>query len=111
MNTITKKDLIDRIADRTGNKRVVVKRIIQLFLDDIMDELGKGNRLEFRDFGVFECKLRQARVAQNPKTLERVEVPEKRTVKFKVGRVMKLRLGGDSHPSGAKSSAHIPSST
>jgi len=95
MKTVTKKELIDRIADRTGNKRVVVKRIIQSFLDEVMDELGAGNRLEFRDFGVFESKIRAARVAQNPKTLERVEVPEKRTVKFKVGRVMKMKLGGD----------------
>ena len=95
MKTVTKKELIDRIADRTGNKRVVVKRIIQSFLDEIMDELGSGNRLEFRDFGVFESKVRAARIAQNPKTLERVEVPEKRTVKFKVGRVMKIKLVGE----------------
>lgn len=95
MMTVTKKDLIDRIADRTGNKRVVVKRIIQNFLDDIVEELGKGNRLEFRDFGVFESRVRAARVAQNPKTLERVAVPEKRTVKFKVGRIMKMKLGLD----------------
>ncbi len=100
MTTVTKKDLIDRISDRTGNKRVVVKRIIQFFLDDIVEELGRGNRLEFRDFGVFESKLRQARTAQNPKTLERVEVPEKRTVKFKVGRVMKMKLGLDGQPTG-----------
>mgnify|MGYP001236568322 CR=1 FL=1 len=97
MKTITKKELIDRIADRTGNKRVEVKRIIQHFLDEIIDELGNGNRLEFRDFGVFESKVRAARVAQNPKTLERVEVPEKRTVKFKVGRVMKQKLSGESN--------------
>lgn len=101
MKTITKKELIDRIADRTGNKRVEVKRVIQHFLDEIIDELGNGNRLEFRDFGVFESKVRAARVAQNPKTLERVEVPEKRTVKFKVGRVMKLKLGGESADSPA----------
>lgn len=92
MQTITKKELIDRIAEKTANKRVVVKRIVQLFLDEIVDELSRGNRLEFRDFGVFESKIRQARTAQNPKTLERVEVPEKRTVKFKVGRVMKIKL-------------------
>jgi len=92
MQTITKKELIDRIAEKTASKRVVVKRVIQLFLDEIVDELSRGNRLEFRDFGVFESKVRQARTAQNPKTLERVEVPEKRTVKFKVGRVMKMKL-------------------
>src|SRR3954454_6913121 len=92
MSTITKKELIDRIADGTGHRRVQVKKVIQQFLDEVVAELGKGNRLEFRDFGVFETKLRKARKAQNPKTLEPVEVPEKRTVKFKVGRLMKARL-------------------
>jgi integration host factor subunit beta len=95
MATVTKKELIDRIADRTGTKRVLVKKIIQQFLDDIVSELGQGNRLEFRDFGVFECKVRAARTAQNPKTLERVPVPAKRTVKFKIGRLMKDKLIAD----------------
>ncbi len=103
MATITKKQLIDRIAEQTANKRVVVKRIIQTFLDEIIDELGSGNRLEFRDFGVFESKNRAARVAQNPKTLERVTVPPKRTVKFKVGRLMKQRLQGNSSGSPGQS--------
>src|SRR3984957_9048710 len=93
MATITKKELIDRIADTTNSRRVQVKRVIQQFLDEIVSELGKGNRLEFRDFGVFESKLRKARKAQNPKTLQPVAVPEKRTVKFKVGRLMKQQLG------------------
>ena len=92
MATITKKELIDRIADSTGHRRVQVKRIVQQFLDEVIAELGKGNRLEFRDFGVFETKLRKARRAQNPKTLQPVDVPEKRTVKFKVGRLMKQKL-------------------
>ena len=77
MATITKKELIDRIADSTNSRRVQVKRIVQQFLDEIVSELGKGNRLEFRDFGVFESKLRKARKAQNPKTLQPVAVPEK----------------------------------
>ncbi len=92
MATVTKKELIDRIAEDRGYKRVLVKRIIQAFLDEIVDELGNGNRLEFRDFGVFEGRLRAARTAQNPKTMEKVPVPSKRTVKFKVGRLMKMRL-------------------
>lgn len=92
MRTITKKDLVDRISAKTGNKRALVKRLIQHFLDEIVRELGEGNRLEFRDFGVFELRRRAARIAQNPKTMEKVPVPEKRTVKFKVGRLMKQRL-------------------
>jgi len=93
MGTITKKELIDRIAEQTQAKRVVVKRVVQLFLDEIISELIRNNRLEFRDFGVFEVRTREARVAQNPKTLERVDVPAKRTVKFKMGRLMKEKLG------------------
>jgi integration host factor subunit beta len=94
MPTITKKDLIDRIADETGQKRVDVKATVQHFLDEMIAELGKGNRLEFRDFGVFEIRDRKPRVAQNPKTLEPVEVPAKRVVKFKVGRRMEQSLEG-----------------
>ena len=92
MSTVTKKELIDRIADSTQAKRVTVKRIIQSFLDEIINELAQDNRLEFRDFGVFETRVRSARVAQNPKTLERVEVPSKRSVKFKMGRLMREKL-------------------
>lgn len=95
MATITKKELIDKIADATKVKRVEVKKVVQAFLDSIIIELGKGNRLEFRDFGVFEVKHRKPRMAQNPKTLEPVEVPAKRTVKFKVGRLMKQTLSSD----------------
>lgn len=91
--TVTKKELVSRIADRTGQTKVITKDIIQMFLDEIITELGKGNRLEFREFGVFEIKERAARKAQNPRTLEKVEVPKKKVVKFKVGRMMKERVG------------------
>ncbi|MBN1817412.1 MAG: integration host factor subunit beta [Sedimentisphaerales bacterium] len=92
MATVTKKELIDRIAEITQAKRVVVKRIVQCFLDEVVDELARDNRLEFRDFGVFETRNRAARRAQNPKTLDPVNVPSKRTVKFKMGRLMRQRL-------------------
>jgi integration host factor subunit beta len=93
MATVTKKELVGRIAEQTQAKRALVKRIIQAFLDEIVSELRDNNRLEFRDFGVFETRTRAGRIAQNPKTLERVEVPAKRTVKFKMGRLMKENLG------------------
>ncbi len=90
--TITKKELVSRIAEKTEQTKVVTKEVIQLFLDEIIGELGKGNRLEFREFGVFEIKERAARKAQNPRTLEKVYVPAKKVVKFKVGRLMKERV-------------------
>src|SRR3569832_808326 len=92
MASVSKKDLIDRISAGTTLRRVAVKRVVQTFLEQVGTELAKGNRLEFRDIGVFEIKERAARVAQNPKTLQRVTVPAKRTVKFKVGRVPRDRL-------------------
>ena len=92
MKTTTKKDLIDRIAAGTVTRQTLVKTVLQHFLDEITCELTKGNRLEFRDFGVFEAKLRAPRQAQNPKTMAKVRVPARRTVKFKVGRVMKMRM-------------------
>lgn len=90
--TITKKELVNRIADETGQTKVVVKEILQQFLDEIIGELASGNRLEFREFGVFEVRERAARRAQNPRTLEKVFVPAKRVVKFKVGRTMRERV-------------------
>ncbi len=95
MRTITKKELVNRIAEKTTVTKVVAKDIIQSFLDSIIEELAAGNRLEFREFGVFETKERAARLAQNPRTLEKVKVPAKRIVKFKVGRMMRQRVSGD----------------
>ena len=94
--TTTKKELIERIASQTQQSRADVKRTVQAFLDHVIDELGQGNRLEFRDFGVFEIRERAARVAQNPKTLEPVDVPPRKTVKFKSGRLMKHSVEGNS---------------
>jgi len=94
MPTKTKKDFIDRIVERTQCKHVTVKTIVQEFLDEIVSELAKGNRLEFRDFGVFEVSERAARAAHNPKTMERIHVPAKRKVKFKMGRMMKEGMNG-----------------
>ncbi len=102
MPTTTKKDLIDRIAKETRQKRSTVKRTVQSFLDNVIREISRGNRLEFRDFGVFEIRHRAPRIAQNPKTLERVPVPAKKTVKFKVGRLMKIALEGNARLEGAR---------
>ncbi len=95
MRTVTKKELVNRIAEKTGVTKVVAQEIIQSFLDAIISELAVGNRLEFREFGVFESRERAARRAQNPRTLEKVDVPAKRIVKFKVGRMMRQKVSGD----------------
>ena len=89
MATVTKREMIDKVAERTGIKRSDVHDVLHEVLEQIIVELRKGNRLEFRDFGVFEVRQRAARSAQNPKTLVPVHVPAKRTVRFKPGRLMR----------------------
>ncbi len=98
MATITKKELIDRVAETYQIRARTTKLVVQSFLDEIITELANGNRLEFREFGVFETRTRVAREAQNPKTLEKVHVPAKRSVKFKMGRLMKEKLNPQDSP-------------
>ena len=80
------------LADGVVYDRYGVTVCNGMTFDEIINELCQNNRLEFRDFGVFETRTRASRIAQNPKTLERVEVPAKRTVKFKMGRLMRENL-------------------
>ena len=89
MSTLTKKDFVDSVASATGLDREQVRHTLQVFLEHVTARLANGERIEFRDFGVFEVRQRAARTAQNPKTLQRVSVPPRRTVKFKPGRLMK----------------------
>ena len=89
--TITKRELVNRIAEDMGQTKVVVRDVLQRFLNEIIDELAQGNRLEFREFGVFEVRER-ARGSPRTRGRWRRSVPAKRVVKFKVGRVMRDRV-------------------
>lgn len=107
--TIAKRTIAERIAERLGIGQTQSLQVIQAFLDEIIAELAKGNRLEFRDFGVFETVERKPRMALNPKTLEKVPVGRKMVVKFKVGRLMKeevARLGDLPDPDGDDAGDH-----
>ena len=111
MQTVTKRELVQRIAEKTGAQQILAKEVIQAFLDEIIVELARGNRLEFRDFGVFEPKEKAKRVARNPRTGESVNVPAKTTVKFKVGRLMKKKIQNDAQeeaPAAAPESPAAP---
>lgn len=90
--TITKRQLCERIAKMTGHTQVAAKEIVQAFLDQIIDELAKGNRMEFRNFGVFDTRRQAPRRARNPRTDEVVYVPAKAVVAFKVGKQMTQKV-------------------
>ena len=92
MATITKQELVKRIAEQTHYKRAVVKTVVQQLLEQITMELTQNNRLELRNFGVFEPWIREARTAQNPRTLKFINVPAKPVVRVKMGRMMRYRM-------------------
>jgi len=92
MATVTKRQLAEKVAQKTGQTQVVTKQVVQLFFDELVNELAAGNRLEFRDFGVFEVVIRRPRTGRNPRTGERVAVPPKRVVTFKMGKNMRTRI-------------------
>ncbi len=89
MQTVTKRELVQRIAEKTGVQQISAKEVIQSFLDEIINELAHGNRLEFRDFGVFEPKNKAQRVARNPRTGERIQIPRKHIATFKPGKAFR----------------------
>ena len=88
--TLTKRDLVIRIAEETEIKQQDVLRVVQKTLDHIAEALSKGDKVELRNFGVFEVKLRKARIGRNPNAPETdVPIPERSVVKFKAGKVLR----------------------
>ena len=87
----TKRDMIFRIWKQVGGKQKLTQKIIQSFMDEIIDELSKGNRVEFRDFGTFRAVRKPSRMARNPRTGERVHVAPRTVIMFKAGRKMKKK--------------------
>ena len=74
MGNVTKKDIVDSIADRTGLTQVDTKVIVECFLDAIGKSLREGKNIEIRGFGRFKVKEKKARVARNPRTGDMVQI-------------------------------------
>ena len=93
---MTKRDLVIRISEETGLVQQQVLDVVQKTLDYIAEALAKGEKIELRNFGVFEVKVRKARVGRNPNAPEKdVPIPQRAVVKFKPGKEMResvLRL-------------------
>src|SRR6266487_2949523 len=100
--TLTKRDLVIRISSETGLIQQQVLDVLQKTLDYIAEALAKGDKVELRNFGVFEVKVRKARIGRNPNAPETdVPIPERAVVKFKPGKEMRadvLRLSPKSSP-------------
>lgn len=89
---MTKKEIVRIISEETGLPQLKIKEIVQKTFETIIETLVKEGRIELRNFGVFEVKLRAARQARNPKTDKPVHVAERYVVKFKPGKEMEARV-------------------
>ncbi len=89
---MTKKEIVKTISDETGSTQLKTKLVVQMVFDSIIDTLVQEGRIELRNFGVFEVKKRKARKARNPRTGEKVSVPEKFVVTFKPGKEMEEKV-------------------
>jgi nucleoid DNA-binding protein len=90
--TVTKKEIVKTISEEIGMTQLKTKEIVQKTFNAIVEALVEERRIELRNFGVFEVKARAARKARNPRTGQRVDVPEKFVVTFKPGKEMEEKV-------------------
>jgi integration host factor subunit beta len=89
---VTKKEIVRTISEEIGLTQLQTKEIVQKTFDAIVKALVAERRIELRNFGVFEVKRRAPRKARNPRTGDKVFVPEKFVVTFKPGKEMEERV-------------------
>src|SRR3984893_17513700 len=92
LEVVTKKEIVKTISDEIGMTQLKTKEIVQKTFDAIVETLIQDRRIELRNFGVFEVKKRAARKARNPRTGDKVFVPEKYVVTFKPGKEMEEKV-------------------
>ncbi len=91
--TLTKRDLVIRISEETGLIQTQVFEVVQKTLNYITEALAKGDKVELRNFGVFDVKIRKPRVGRNPNRPEQdVPIPARAMVKFKAGKEMRAEV-------------------
>ena len=90
---MTKRDLVMLLSEETGLKQKQVSGIVQKALDHISGALSKGYKVELRNFGIFEIKIRKARIGRNPNNPGvEVPIPQRATVRFKPGKEMRAEV-------------------
>jgi len=91
--TLTKRDLVVRISEETGLIQTQVFDVVQKTLNYIAEALSNGDKVELRNFGVFDVKIRKARVGRNPNRPEKnVMIPPRAMVKFRAGKEMRAEV-------------------
>ena len=89
--TLTRRGLVLRICEDTDQIQQQVFDIVQRTFDHITKALAQGEKVELRNFGIFEVRVRKARMGRNPSAPgTEVPIPERSVVRFKAGRTMRL---------------------
>jgi nucleoid DNA-binding protein len=90
---MTKREIVMKISSESGITQVEVKKIVQRTFDLIVEALKAGDKVELRNFGVFQVKRRKKRLGRNPnKPEEVIPIPEKNVPDFKPGKIMKEQV-------------------
>ena len=89
---VTKRKIVQMIAEELGVAQAQAKLIVQKTFDSIVNTLVEDGRVEIRNFGVFKVQRRKPRTARNPRTGEKVMVPERCVVAFQPGQEMEQRV-------------------
>lgn len=89
---MTKSELIEEVADRIDVPKSRASAIVNAIFDSMRGALVADERIELRGFGSFSIRNYDARVGRNPRTGEKVQVPPKKSVHFKVGKELKQRV-------------------
>ena len=93
MATVTKRDLVIKVSDQLDLTQYQVSRVVQLLIDEITDSLTHGDDVVLRNFGAFQLATTKPKIGRNPKKPQTpVQIPARRVVKFKPGKVMKEQV-------------------
>ena len=93
---IVKSKLLKQLANNFPNfLKKDLEKFINIILIEIKQALKRGDRVELRGFGIFSTNIQKARISRNPKTFEKVNTPEKKTIHFKMAKEMFKKLNND----------------
>ena len=93
---IVKSNLLKQLSDSYPNfLKKDLEKFLNIILSEIKQALYKGERVELRGFGVWSIHIQKARISRNPKTGEKIETPEKKTIHFKMGKELFKKLNNN----------------
>ena len=92
---MTKQEIVNIVSDATGLTKVETEAVMNGVMGTIIDSLANNERVELRGFGMFSTNIQKARISRNPKTGEKVNTPQKKTIHFKMAKEMFKKLNND----------------